>query len=204
MTLSRRLTALLPIASAIWLAASVLIAGALRPGYSHSAQFMSELGATGTSGAWAMNGFGFIPAELLLLAFLCLAAAAMRRRGLALAGLSVLAVYALGLIIGALAPCDTDCRPVDPSATHRIHMLAGAVAYLSGLTGIALLAVAVGRLGARRLMIAGIACGAVGLALFLSLAPEHPQVGLIQRGLESVIYGCLIAFGLWLSRFSEP
>jgi hypothetical protein len=51
MSLSRRLLALLPIASLVWLAASVLIAGALRPGYDHSAQFMSELGASGTSGA---------------------------------------------------------------------------------------------------------------------------------------------------------
>ena len=203
MSLSRRLLAVLPIASFAWLAASVLIAGVLRPSYDHSAQFMSELGARGTSGAWAMNVFGFIPAELLMLGFIVLAARAWRRQGLALIGLAALSVYAVGLIIGALAPCDAGCRPATPSTTHQIHMLAGVIAYISALAGIALLALAAGRRGARLLMIAGLACAAGGLALLANLDPDLAQVGLVQRGLESLIYGWLIAFGLWLSRTSE-
>jgi hypothetical membrane protein len=121
----RLLLGLLPIASLTWLTASVLIAGALRPGYSHSAQFMSELGARGAPGAWTMNVFGFIPAELLMVGFIALAAKALRRSPLALVGLALLAVYAIGLIVGALAPCDLGCRPAVPSLTHQIHMLAG-------------------------------------------------------------------------------
>lgn len=202
MSLSRRLLALLPIASLVWLAASVLIAGALRPGYSHSAQFMSELGASGASGAWAMNLFGFIPAELLMLGFIGVAAAASKRNSLTLIGLAALAVYAVGLIVGALAPCDLGCRPADPSAVHHIHMLAGMTAYVSGLVGIAVLAVAVGRMGARWLMAAGLVCATGGLFLLVSLDPNLAHVGLVQRGLEGLIYGWLIAFGLWLSRLS--
>jgi hypothetical membrane protein len=200
MSLSRCLLALLPIASLVWLAASVLIAGALRPGYDHSAQFMSELGASGTSGAWAMNVFGFLPAELLMLGFIALATARLRRNSLALIGLAALTLYAGGLIVGALAPCDPGCRPVNPSATHEIHLLAGTVAYLSGLVGIAVLACAAGRVGARGLIMTGLACGIGGVLLLVNLDPDFARVGLIQRGLEGLIYAWLIAFGLWLSR----
>lgn len=202
--LSRRLMLrVLPMASLAWLSASVLIAGALRPGYSHSAQFMSELGARGTSGAWAMNVFGFIPAELLMLGFIALAATMVRRNAFALIGLAGLSVYALGLIVGALAPCDPGCRPAAPSVTHEIHMLAGMVAYLSGLIGIAILALAAGRAGAHRLMIIGLACAAGGLGLLVNLDPDFAQVGLIQRSLEALIYGWLILLGLWLSRVGD-
>jgi hypothetical membrane protein len=199
--LSRRLLlGLLPIASLTWLTASVLIAGALRPGYSHSAQFMSELGAPG---AWTMNVFGFIPTELLMLAFVALAAKALRRSPLALVGLALLAVYAIGLIIGALAPCDLGCRPAVPSLTHQMHMLAGLIAYLSALISITVLAIAAARRGAWRLMVAGFVCAAGGIGLLVILDPDLAQVGLVQRGLEALIYGWLILFGVWLSRLSD-
>ncbi len=199
MPTSRRLIALLPIASAAWLAGSALIAGAMRPGYDHVSQFLSELGASGTPGGAAMNYLGFIPTELFMLGFLALALRVMRPGPLGLAGLALLAVYAVSLIIAALAPCDAGCRPDTPSLSHTIHMATGSIAYLSALAGMAVLAIATGRRGAPRLMVAGLACAMAGAALLAGLDANSGVVGLVQRSLEGVIYAWLILFGLWLA-----
>jgi hypothetical membrane protein len=198
--LSSRLLVLLPAASALWLAGSVLILGALRPGYSHAAQFMSELGASGTSLAWAMNFLGFIPAELFILGFVVLAARRVGRAPLALTGLGLTGLYAAALIVDALFPCDATCWPADPSLTHDIHIAAGALAYLAGLAAVGVLGLSVWREGGRALGLAGPALALAGLGLLGAMDPDSPVVGLVQRALESVIFVGLIGYGAWLER----
>ena len=204
MLTSRRLIAVLPIASAVWLAGSSVIAGAMRPGYDHMSQFLSELGASGTPGGAAMNYLGFIPTELFLLAFVVLALRVLRPGPLALIGLALMALNVLSLFAAALAPCDAGCRPATPSLSHTIHIATGSIAYLSAVIGIAVLAIATGRRGAPRLMVAGLACAVAGTALIAVLDADSGVVGLVQRSLEAVIYAWYILFGLWLAKSAPP
>jgi hypothetical protein len=71
------------------------------------------------------------------------------------------------------------------------------------LISITILAIAAGGQGAWRLMVAGFVCAAGGFGLLFILDPDLAQVGLVQRGLEALIYGWLILFGVWLSRLSD-
>jgi hypothetical membrane protein len=197
---STRLIVLLPLVSGLWLATGVIIAGALRPGYDHASQFMSELGATGTPGAWAMNYLGFIPTELFFLAFLMQAAMACRREPLMLTGFAALNLYALSLIIAAVFSCDAGCRPQDPSFGHQIHIVTGLAAYLLALTGIAVLAVASGRAGAKIIQWTGLATTAIGLIAFTQLTPDNPLAGAFQRGLEASLYTWFVLLAIHLAR----
>lgn len=190
----------LPVASFTWIVSSVTIAGALRPGYRHSSQFISELGATGTPGSWAMNMFGFLPTEILFFGFLAMALLRTWRDPAMLAGLLALAGYAGSLTIAAFYACDAGCRPVDPSEEHMIHIISGLGAYLFAITGIVILALRCGRAGARGLRWSGLAVAVLALAPFANLTPDNPLAGLCQRALETLLYLWIIAFAVYLAR----
>lgn len=107
----------LPIASYLWLFMTVLIAGALHPGYSHVGQFMSELGAQGAPGGWMVNYLGFLPTEILFLGFVGLAFRRAGRDGVTRVGLVLLGLYAVSLIIAAFIRAMPDAvRRIPPSA----------------------------------------------------------------------------------------
>lgn len=61
-----RKAGLLGIAACIWFWVATLVFGALRPGYSHSLNTISELGALGTSHALLWNVLGFVVTGLTL------------------------------------------------------------------------------------------------------------------------------------------
>ena len=190
----------LPIVSYAWLVATVLIAGALHPGYDHASQFMSELGAQQAPNAWAVNYLGFLPTELFFLAFIGLALTRVGRNGWLRAGLLALSLYAVGLFIAAFFPCDSGCRPDDPSATHLVHIASGLGAYLFGILGLFLLAAGRWRSQHRALALSGFAVGLFALFCFVQLTPDNAVVGLNQRALETGLYLWCIVFAFKLGR----
>jgi len=107
----------------------VVICGAMRPEYSHSAQFVSELGATGTPHARFMNFIGFIPAGALVGALgLSLAAALPRDRASLGAGV-LLGLFGLGLILAGSIPCAPGC----PQEALTLHDGVSVAAFLSAI-----------------------------------------------------------------------
>lgn len=196
-----RLLVLLPLLSFLWLAAGVLVAGVFYPGYDHFSQFMSELGASGTAhGAW-VNLLVFAGAEVWVLPFLVLAGRKLRGNGPALAGLILMAVYAGLLMTAAFFPCDFECRPVDPSRSHLIHIGAGMTAYVAGLCGLFLISVGLTGEGQRPLpggteMLALL----VGTGLFAGMLLSQDYAGLFQRSLEVLLYLWMIRIGAVLAR----
>lgn len=190
----------LPIVSYAWLVVTVVAAGALHPGYEHASQFMSELGAQQAPNAWAVNYLGFLPTELLFLAFVGLALTRVGRNGWLRAGLLALGLYAVGLVIAALFPCDSGCRPDDPTATHLVHIASGLGAYLFAILGLFLLAVGRFHSKDRALAVSGIVVGLFALVCFIQLTPDNPLVGLYQRALETGLYLWCIAFAFHLDQ----
>jgi len=192
---------LLPLLSFLWLAAGVLVVGVFYPGYDHFSQFMSELGASGTvHGTW-VNLLVFAGAEVWVLLFLALAGRKLRGNGLALAGLILMAVYAGLLMTAAFFPCDFECRPVDPSRSHLIHVSSGMTAYVAGLCGLFLISAGLNRteqrLLPRGLETAGLLAGA---GLFAGMLSSQELAGLFQRLLEALLYLWMFRVGIVLAR----
>lgn len=71
---------------AVWLLAMVVVSGALFPDYDHSAQFISEPGATGASDGFEVSWYGFLPVGILVIAFAFFAWAAAPRTVLSALG----------------------------------------------------------------------------------------------------------------------
>ena len=181
----------------------VLVAAALTPGYSHVSQFMSELGATGTTyELWVRFG-GFLPAGLLLLAFCFVALRALPRTPGVVLGLLGLAVYAAGYLVASVYPCDLGCRPEEPSTSQLIHNIGGGLGYILAPAFLLTLArAALAWPGAAKLVVAGYVAAAVALAGLLTLSPSSDLVGVSQRALEVAVLGWVVMLGFYLWRRS--
>src|SRR5687768_7636478 len=99
----------------------VAVLGALRPGYSHVAQFISELGASGTHYAAVMNYAGFVPAGLLLAALGLSLFRALPRSALAIAGAALVALFGALIATSGIASCDPGCPQGSGSVENTVH-----------------------------------------------------------------------------------
>jgi len=133
-----RFLALGGLAGPILFISLIILCGALRPGYSHVTQFISELGETGGSHAALMNLLGFIPTGLLLAAFGVSLAYGFPRSSLCLAAAILLVVYGLGITGAGLYSCDPGCPSQHLSFDGMMHRVVSISAFLAGILGIAL------------------------------------------------------------------
>lgn len=167
--------------------------GALKPGYSHIAQFISELNATGTAWNWQIGWFGFVPFGAAIVAVLVIAAPLLPVRGVAKVGYWLLLAEALAYIGSALAPCDPGC-PLDGGSTSQdLHNVLGVTTYLATTVGALLLACGPGL--ARHTRAVLVAAAVAWFALFAAMVDPSfaPVRGLLQRSAEGVLYGTLLA-----------
>jgi len=133
-----RFLALGGLAGPILFISLMILCGALRPGYSHVTQFISELGETGGSHAALMNLLGFIPTGLLIAAFGASLARRFPRTSLSLAAAILLVVYGLGITGAGLYSCDPGCPSQHLSFDGMMHRVVSISAFLAGILGIAL------------------------------------------------------------------
>lgn len=164
---------------------------ALKPGYSHVSQYISELNAIGTPYGWQIGLFGFVPFGLLLAVVLILAAPLLPIRGIARAGYWMLLLEAVAYIGSAFAPCDAGC-PADGSLSQQLHNLLGLLTYLGTCMAVVLLACGTGLRSSTRLML--LVTAMLWLLLFFAmvLPPFEPVRGLLQRTGEAMLYGTLL------------
>lgn len=180
---------------------TVVMAGALTPGYSHVSQYISELGARGAPQEWSVRLAGFLPAGILLLAFCWYAYAALPRSTGATLALVGLALYAAGYVIAAAYPCDPGCRPDKPTTSQLIHNAGGLLGYLLAPAFLLTFARAARTWpGASHLAIAGYAAAGLALVGLLTLSPTSSTAGLSQRLLELAVLGWVAYCGRYLSR----
>ena len=192
------------VATALALGVTVL-GGSADPSYSHTAQFISELGADGAAHARLVGAAGFAPIGILILGFLMLASGLFppsREKTL-----GVLAVSAVGAayLASAVFPCDAGC-PSTGSLSQTIHNAFGLFEYLGAMAGFALLAIALRRSSRLASCVSAWCAAVVAVGLFAMLVPSLASVrGLSQRIAELGIFtwlACASAFVLCNGRRS--
>jgi hypothetical membrane protein len=194
-------------APVLWVSALVYI-GSLRPEYSHSRQYVSELAARGTPTQHLMQVAGFILPGLLVVAFgLRVGLSAHTKR--AGAGAGLLIVSGIARIVAGVFPLDPCCAPIVPSFSHRMHNAAGAGYVLSmGAAVLIWCAVAERTFRTRahwfRWYSLATFVGAITLPWWLIRAGTDPaNVGLFQRASFGILNLWLFVFALVLwSRLS--
>ena len=194
----------LPILSFFWLASTIVIAGHFYPGYSHITQFMSELGATDSPYGPYVNYLGFIPTELFLLSFVFVSYSVLPKTKQNIVGLIFIAVYCISLVVAAFFPCDFECRPVNPTLSHDIHMLSAFPAYLCG--SIAVFIISSGSslwMQTKAFKVVSFVIGIMCIYSFLKIDPNSNMVGAYQRLLELLLYSWFIYLGYSLRKYTR-
>lgn len=177
----------------------VVLGGAATDGYSHAAQFISELGASGAQHEGWVRFAGFAPASVTLLLFCVLAFLELPCTVLWSFGLFGLAVYAGGYGVAAVFPCDLGCRPEQPSTAQLIHNIGGLVGYVLAPAFLFAMARAVKPLpDASRVATCGYIAAAISLLAVLTLTPDSQWVGLSQRALELSVLGWTVVLAYHL------
>ena len=199
---SRYLLIALPIFSFFWFTSTIFIAGHFYPDYSHIAQFISELGATGSPYGAYVNYLGFIPTELFILGFVFISYSVLPRTKSNTIGLIFIGIYGITLGIAAFFPCDFECKPDVPTISHNIHMASAFPGYLCGI--IAIFCISSGSMSwskSKAFKFTGYVAAILALFAFLNLDPSSKIVGLNQRILELIMYSWLIFLGYSLSKY---
>lgn len=183
---------------------TVLVGGAVYPGYDHARQYISELGATGAVTGPAVSWWGFVPSGLLITAF-CLTAAWLTRHNV-LMGVAclMLAWYGLSLSAAGVYPCAFECARTGAGFDAMVHDLVGGTGYLTGVLGVALAAFAVRSGAAGWLRPLGLVCAAVAAVGFGAIIADVELGGVFQRALEGALAVFLLAFGWALARGALP
>lgn len=173
--------------------------GLFTPGYSHLAQFISELGARGALHEDLVRYAGFLPSGLFLLVYCVAAHVALPRAASKTIGLVGIALYAAGYVVAAFMPCDLGCRPAQPSASQVIHNAVGMLGYLAAPPAMCFLAYSAGKWPrANHLVWLGYVAAAFALLGMLTLAPESPLVGLSQRVIETAVLAWIVTSGVYM------
>ncbi len=179
-SLPMQLPFVLAILSTFFLVAGIVYFGRRKPGYSQFQHTISELGEIGSADA-RLVGYGlFLSVGLLLIGLAALS------NGQPLRGLA--ACVGIGYIVAAFFPCDVG-SPSSGSGRQQIHNLGGAVEYIGGAYFITQFVDS--QCGLQSDMVnAGAAAIFLG-AILLSVA-QLPLRGLLQRIIESILFGFLL------------
>ncbi len=189
------------VGSLVFVVSLVLVGGALTPDYSHTSQFISELGANGAPLELWVRFSGFLPAGVLLLVFCAVAFVSFPRSLPFSLGIFGLAVYAAGYLVASFFPCDPGCRPADPSTSQLIHNVGGLAGYVLAPGFLFVLGQAARNWpSASGLVLVGHIASGVALVGLLTLSPSSDIVGLSQRALEISVLGWVVMLGFYAAR----
>ena len=175
-----------------------LVGGAIAPGYSQAANYISELGERGTTLGDFVSYAGFLPVGLAaLLALIC----SFRLEANRYLRSSIVWMFTLPIsyLTAAFARCTAGCAGLD--GAQALHNLAGVAEYLGGSIALAIAGSVL--LGQRRIAL-GAAWWIAGIGVlvcFLAmLAPQYYEHrGSIQRLAEAALFGFLL-FLVWQRR----
>ena len=113
--------------------------GFLWDDYRWTANYLSELGATGAPFSTWTNSFGFLPVALLSLIMILSIIRRWRLRGRGLVGAVLIILgFSMAYLLAIIFPCDFGC-PIEGSPSQMIHSLGGAIQYPMAITGFFLL-----------------------------------------------------------------
>jgi hypothetical membrane protein len=185
--------------------AAVAVLGALRPGYSHVAHFISELGASGTPHSAVMNYAGFVPAGLLLAALGVSLFRVLPRQALAIAGAALVTLFGVLIAASGIASCDPGCPQGSGSAENAVHNTIAPILFIALIVASALLGQHFRRVPPLRgLSLYSFATSLAALVLFVAMVQSleaRELTGLWQRLLLATQFAWCVVVGLRLFRF---
>jgi len=176
----------------------VVWGGAVYPDYDHARQFMSELGATGSTTGTAVSNWGFVPNGILVTVFCVMAAWMLRHSALAVIACLLLALNGVGMAGAGVFPCDFECGRSDPTVVAQLHDLFAGVGYLCAITGVGVACVWAFRIGARWLAVLSVITVMISVIGFTAIVAEVELAGLFQRAMETALAVFMLALG-WLT-----
>ena len=190
------------LAPLLW-ASLIVLCGALRPGYSHFTQYISELGERGSSTELLMRYGAFVPTGLMHIAFAATLATAFRSSRLGVLAAILLGLNGLARIGAGFFPCDVGCGETG-SLGQRMHSLSAAVGFLALVVSAVLWGVVFTRTNKLKNLAAySAASGVLGLAFLLLMlwSAEHGTArGLFERLSSGVLSLWILVFALRLAR----
>jgi len=175
--------------------ATTILGGQADPDYSHSSQFISELGAAGALQRNLVNFAGFLPTGLFLFGFVLFGHSSFPPAKNAVLGWWLLTGASIGYVIAALFPCDTGC-PATGSIQQAVHNTAGMIQYIGISLGLLLIAKAEHSLSWLR-PISLLAAAAI-LSGFIMMSVDHDLRGMWQRVAEVAFFGWVLLVSIHL------
>ncbi|WP_347332882.1 DUF998 domain-containing protein [Marinimicrobium locisalis] len=182
-----------------WLIIAVIVSylimlfggAALKPGYSHFSQFISELNATGTPYAQVIGWLGFVPFGLLSGSLVFAAAKVVPVNGASRVGYWLIILQPIAYIGSAFAPCDIGC-PAEGSVSQTIHNLIALLTYLLTALGLALLSLTPKITVLMRVL--WVVLATVWLMLFILMLESSLEQwrGILQRLAEWIVFSVLL------------
>lgn len=164
---------------------TTVICAGLRPGYSHKAQFISELGATGSPNAYLMNFGGFIPSGILIALFGLSLILILPKRFLALTGSVLIIAFGVGMVIAGIYSNDPPGFQGEGSFENRIHDQVSGLMFLCVIIGIFMLGMLFRRLPAwHGLWLYSLVSALIALVLFITFInsiDSRTYTGMWQR-----------------------
>lgn len=115
-----------------------IISASLQSDYDHLNNFISELGATGSSTEWIMNYLGFIPSGICFALFALALLIVVSKSWISRIGSVLFMVFGIGMTLAGIFSCDPGCPPVG-SIESGIHDGVSAIAFMSAILGTILL-----------------------------------------------------------------
>lgn len=113
--------------------------GFLWKDYRWTANYLSELGATGAPFSTLTNGLSFLPTSILSCIIVIFLIRRWRLRGRGLVGAVLLILgFSTAYFMAVLFPCDFGC-PLEGSLSQMIHNLGGVIQYPMAIIGFFLL-----------------------------------------------------------------
>jgi hypothetical membrane protein len=180
-----------------------IVSAALRPDYSHVRNFISELGADGTSHAALMNYAGFVPAGLMLAAFGISLATTLPRDHFRVVAAILVMLFGAGVAADGIISCDPGCPQTGGSVENLIHNRIAPAAFLCAIIGAGIVGIRFRRLPAwRNLSRYSLATSAVAFCFLVALATSLESrllTGLWQRLLLVTLFSwcAVIALRVW-------
>ena len=163
----------------------VIVCGALRPGYNHMTQFISELGEHGGAYAALMNYGGFMPMAVLLVLFAVALVTRLPRTPLSLLGALLVAVFAVGVFAAGINSCDPGCVGAPPTRAQQLHTKVSIIAFRSLILATFVWGLYFWRLASwRRFAYYTLLTGVLAVGLLFGMItsiPERAVTGLMQR-----------------------
>ena len=181
---------------------TVLICSSLRTNNNGLHQFISELGATGTSNALVMNYAGFVPTGILITLFGISLFMLFKGSIVTRIGSVLLTVFGIGIFLSGLFSCDQGC-PNSGTFESNIHQTIAPITFISAIVGMFLMGVSFRRFAQwRKLKIYSLLSAIISFALMLALISSlesRSLTGLWQRLLLLVLFTwtAVISFNIY-------